>query len=687
MGTAMGSNPVGGLLSAKIREVSPGWCGHDSGMKQQTGPSAWLRVGGLVTGLLVLMGVVVEGIQAADGFPRFTSYSSTEAGVFRMGWSGATNQPYAVEASDALGPWEPIQAVIGMGGNGHVEDLDAVVRPHRLYRISAAGSGLVLPTGSLHPGAVLRVSVPELDPAAAISLMFQDSRGLVTAVPARATGSSEVMGIVPVILDPDMAGYWKGPMTVWMQERGSAGGRTVVSGQAALLEPLPESALSTGALTLGYLVHLEALLSRAGEEWVVIGQASEGSVDTGPIISRLAGLKASVASAREEILRVVTGQEPRWVIGRVSGQEWVLDPEGIRALDRMIGSFLARPIGSWEGAAGMRSASILEEGCGDSMACLDGMFAGSTGPDTGEILQFFDRMNSIAGAGVAVAAASAVILGLASAPAAVAMAGTAGAALFFAAYVAPAVMAASSQAVAAPFIEARAGRMVSVDDYRPALEHVRKGSEAFLFEELQGRLLNGVLGSRGAGGDLTARLELMVGSSRALLGELNPAIPDTVGFRAYQRSEEIMGRLLGPTDSVTFVGAMSGSVTESQPDAGWRHDIGLNVSIRVRGRGTLLDPYVGTLRVVGTDRISLVYCLALGGCDPGGTLSLQMDGGVVSGVGGRVEAEGMVQAGSGEFPLALEDGVIDATGLTGVLVVDLGVDEVLVREVRLLREP
>jgi len=416
----------------------------------------WTRAGllsrcinwmGLTDPWLLVLVVVGSQATAADAQPRIVSAVMSSNGTFQMTWSAPAGFPGVTEASDSTGAWEPVQVGIASGGLDPVNDPDAAPRPHRFYRIQVGRIDLSVPETRLIPGSPLVVSAPGLDPSARLHLMFQDPHGVTTAVRAHSVTLSNAVAIVPPIPDPTVPGFRSGPTTVWVRETRPTGITTRLASRPVDIGSMPTSNLPRGALTLGYLARLETLLQGAAREWNTIAAASEGVVDAAPLVSRLQSLRSEVEKARQEISRVVSGQEPQVLLGRISGREWVLNPEGIDTLDRLIAALLARqiPQAPLFGSGGRQPQ---ESGCDDPMACLDALFMDADGPDTAGILAAFDRFHAAAGAGVAIAAASAVVLGVATAPAAAAFAGTAGAVLFFANYVVPAVMASSSMAFA-----------------------------------------------------------------------------------------------------------------------------------------------------------------------------------------------------------------------------------------------
>jgi hypothetical protein len=404
----------------------------------------------------------------------------------------------------------------------------------------------------------------------------------------------------------------------------------------------------------------------------MIEAASGGKVDSAQLRSNLLTMRSQATLAKAEVLKVVNGQAPRAVLGKLSGREVVLDLEGLVSLDRIIAACLVNYHSTPIMKAGARPAH--QGGSDENPDWLSGLqIAFDPGPGTSSQPTFdlFDRFNAAGSLGVGMLATTAVVLGVASAPAAATLAGTAGAVLFFTTYVAPAVMGANALTLAAPFIEVQTGGQVTLDDYRPALNHIQRGSQSYLQDEIQGRLLEGVFLSHGASEDLAARAGLFLSSSQAIVSAQDLSQPASVASVAFSNSEAIFAGLKPPSELTTYTAKPNETFTDTYPDAGWEQKLTATVTLKVRGQGTLATPYSGVFQFSGTMQETLLYCNDPNGCDPGGTYALKLENGLVTGSMGLVEAEGTgTLTSDGEtvpFPYKFAGGILSGNTLKGTI--------------------
>ncbi len=391
------------------------------------------------------------------------------------------------------------------------------------------------------------------------------------------------------------------------------------------------------------------------------------------LLLNLLTLQTNVVGAQRGIQRIISGQVSRISLGRIRDREVILDLDAVVLIDRMLVAALLNSPGTT--LAGARELSGFIAQTTEDSGILESIretFNPGPGQSAQSVFDVFEKVNSVGGLGVGVLAATIVVLGVASAPAAAAMAGTAGAVLFFSTYVAPAVMAASAMSLAAPFIEVQTGRQAALEDYLPALNHIQKGSQAYLLDELQGRLMEGVLVSQGADEDLIAQASIFVSSSRSLLENQDLTHPQSAGSLAFANSEVIFASLSSPGgEPAIYSGHIEDTFSENYDTAGWENTISAIVTIKLNGQGTVADPFTGTLQCYGNVVTTLLYCHAIGtGCEPGGISSLKLDDGLVSGASGLVTAEGTVSlsndaVGTLPIPLLFTGGVIGENPVTG----------------------
>lgn len=631
-----------------------------------------------------------ESPPADSAHPRFLSVTRGPVGGCHLVWTGVAGVPYDLQASADLVTWTTALSVRAGNGPTETEDTAAPATGSRFYRLVQRPPRLVLDLARALPGQVLRVSGGAFEPRVPTQVRFRTAAGLEALIRPGLMTVSNLWVSVPVLIDPAKPGIVGGTVSVSVRQDHAAGAVNQEADASLEIEALPATGLPVGTVTRAYLAGLSAVLGRSAAEWQTIAAASGGLVETGPLRGGLLDGKAEVDAAARRVEQVLSGEVAELELGRFGDRPVRLDAQAISILDRLLLTNLrgvrSMPVGA--NAKGVAAQPRLATGDG-SLPEVDVFFQSLEGPNAATIFAGFDRVNIVASAAVGVLASGAVALGAASAPAGAALAGTVGAALYFGASLAPAVMAASSQAMAAPFIEVQLGRDVaSVEAFRPALNHVRDGGIAYLAEGLIGQLTKGAFLAGGASDEVASFFELYVSTSRALLKlqDLDDAA-SPVGA-AYHHAAVIFPRLAPTERAGTYVGVATGSLTETYPDAGWRHDISITLTLRVQGEGTVAVPYHGTLHVSGQTRISLDYCYEPAGCDPGGVIPFGVDDGDLYGAHGTLEGEGVgASAGTGAFSIEFTGGTFEAGELKGTVILDLGLDQRLTRTVRLVRLP
>lgn len=618
-------------------------------------------------------------------------------------WTGVDGGLYALQGSSDLSHWQEILTQSCHGGVVRAEDpLTVPLVSRRFYRVLRVDPTLELSTNQASVGQLLRLSGGAFDPLVPAWVGFRDSSGQETLVRARRVTTDSVVVAIPALLRVGEAPGLGGPAAVTVQQSSVPGGFLKTQGARGLLnidEP-PATGLPPGTLTLAWLDRVSRLLTNAAAIWETVGRAADGAVDTAPILPELLSLRSQVESSRLGVLDIMERPVSRRVLGHIGGREVLLDAAGLEVLDRLLAAFLA---GARKGESGPTASPPVEDSslrtravpvaAGDPLQDLEAFFRQAEGPDASSILASFEQANTIASAGVGILATTAVVLGAVSAPVAGAMAGTAGAVLFFTTGLVPAVMAASSQALAAPFIEVQLGRPVrSLDEYRPAVDHLQKGCRSYLTDELRGRLVNGLFKGLGASEELASFVELYVGTSLAILNLQDLSRPGSVGAETYLAAPQIFPKLAPPLSerSGTFTGTFAGSLTETYPTAGWRHEISGTLTLVVQGQGTVPAPFQGRLEFAATDRISLAFCHEPFGCDPGGVIRLEADDGDLFGAFGTLEGEALGEGGgggTGSFAVEFAGGVFQGSAWKGSLRLDLGVDQPMTTTVTLIRTP
>ena len=614
--------------------------------------------------LLAFWILVLREGTSAEPPPRILSVGLTAGGLFQMRMT-TNGLPFRVQASTNLQQW-----IAWPANSEYVSefiDPETKALSHRFFRLAELSNGLALSRTNANPGDRLVITGGPFDPSARTLVHFLDAAGLAIRVRAMTVTTGAVAVAVPFLVSTNPPLVHGGTVKVEVEQQTSSVTNVVASTQALQVADLPAVTLPPGTVTREYLVQVSNLLATASSRWQTLETASQGKVDPTALRADLRLMQSNVVAALGLIQGIITGQTPRVFLGRIRDREVILDLESVAWLDRMIvASLNYQSRGSWLAKSSVSSADDAEV-----LSRLAETFG--PGDSTQSTFDLLDQLNSIGGMGVGVFAVTAVALGLATAPAAAAVAGTAGAVLFFSTYVAPAVMGASALALAAPFLEVQTGQPVAMEDFRPALNHLQKGSQAYLVDECQGNLLNGVFQAHGASEDLIARSSLFISSSQSLLANLNLTDPDSLGSRALANSEIILAGLHPTHDLVKYSAKLAKTFTSTIPDAAWDEQMTATVTLFLRGQGTPAEPYAGTFAFDGTILETLLYCHSTDvPCDPGGTYLLKLDNGLVTGANGVVTADGTgtitTDEGAAPFPFQFVAGVLQGNNLTGTLV-------------------
>jgi hypothetical protein len=593
--------------------------------------------------------------------------SRSQDGLFHLQIAASNTLAYEVQTSTNLLQWIPLQTNLATGNLAEFVDTNAKSFRQRYYRLTDHKNGLALSTSSANPGERLVISGGPFDPSARTLVRFLDTTGVAVSVRSFTVTTGSVVVAVPFMVNTSAPQVRGGMVKVSLGQETAAATNVFASDQQLQIADLPATGLTPGAVTLEYLNQISNLLATASSRWQTIGMASQGKVDTAALRRDLLSMQTNVVAAQKMIQSLISGQTSRITLGRIHDRDVILDMDAVASLDRMLVASLNYHSGST--LLARKSISTLENAT--LLAGISDAF--NPGASSESTFNMFDQFNSIGGLGVGLLATTAVVLGIATAPAAAAVAGTAGAVLFFSTYVAPAVMGASAMALAAPFIEVQTGKQITLEDYRPALNHIEKGSQAYLYDELQGNLLNGVFQSQGASADLMAQSSIFVSTSKSVLDNLDLTKPQSVGSLAFANSETIFAGLRPASDLVKYSANITTTFDDTYPDAAWEDKLTGTITISVRGQGTTPAPFSGTFLFDGTILETLLYCHSVDApCDPGGTYLLKLTDGVVAGSFGLVTADGTgtltTAAGASPFPFQFTAGVINGTTLTGTLV-------------------
>jgi hypothetical protein len=616
--------------------------------------------------LLAFWIVVAQTGNAGEPSLRILHGSSSQDGFFHLQITASNTLAYEVHASTNLLQWVPLQTNLATGNLAEFVDTNAKAFRQRYYRLTEHKNGLVLSVRGANPGDKLVITGGPFDPSARTLVRFLDATGLAVSVRAFTVTTGSVVVAVPFMVNTSAPQVRGGMAKVSLGQETATATNVFVSDQQLQIADLPVTGLSAGVVTLEYLNQISNLLATASSRWQTIATASQGKVDATVLRSNLLSMQTNVVAAQKMIQSIVSGQTSRITLGRIQDREVVLDKDAVAALDRMLIANLNYRAGSTL----LAKSSITSLDDADLLSRISETF--NPGQSSQTTFDLFDQFNSIGGMGVGILATTAVVLGVATAPAAAAVAGTAGAVLFFSTYVAPAVMGASAMALAAPFIEVQTGKQITMEDYRPVLNHIQKGSQAYLCDELQGNLLNGVFKSQGASEELMAQSSLFISTSKSILDNLDLTKPESAGALAVANSEAIFASLRPVNDLATYSATLTNTFTDTYPDAAWEEKMTGTLTISVRGQGTVTTPFSGTFLFDGTILEKLLYCHSVDvPCDPGGTYLLKLIDGVVTGSSGLVVADGTgtitTDDGSAPFPFQFTAGVINGTTLTGTL--------------------
>jgi hypothetical protein len=626
-------------------------------------------------GLLLAAWIAVPAlfVNSGESALRIHSGSRTLEGAFRLQIAASNSLTYLVQASTNLQDWMSLSTNVATEPLAEFVDPAASTYRHRFYRLAAGSGGLVLSRSSAKPGETLELLGGPFYPDAPASVLFLGPAGTeIRVLPFTVTTGTAAV-VVPVMVHADPPVLRGGSVTVSLRQEVADGVHLLTSAQPLRIGDLPTTGLGAGAVTLEYLNQVSNLLARASGRWQTIETASQGRVDASSLRLNLLALQTNVVGARSEIERIVSGQASRISLGRIRDREVLLDIDAVVLIDRMLAAALlsARPA-TLSGTRALSGVAAETTETSEILASIGETLNPGPGESFRTVFDVFERVNSVGGMGVGILATAAVVLSVASAPVAAAIASTAGAVLFFSTCIAPAVMGVSALSFAAPFIEAQTGRQVSLEDYRPALNHIQKGSQAYLVDELEGRVLEGVFRAHGADEDLVARTTIFLNTSKSILANQDLTQPQSVTSLAFANSEVIFAGLSQPGgEPATYIGRIEDTFAEGYDIAGWENTISAIVTINLSGQGTAASPFTGTLQCYGNVVTKLLYCYSVDPpCDPGGLSMLRLEDGKVSGASGLVTAGGTVTlsneaAGTIPIPLQFSGGIIGDDPVTG----------------------
>lgn len=585
-------------------------------------------------------------------------------GLFRLQIVATNSLSYEVQASTNLLQWDPLQTNTGTGNPVEYVDTNTKVFRLRYYRLMEHWGGLTLSSTRVRPGEKLVITGGPFDPAARTLVKFLDATGSEVQVRAFTVSTGSVVVAVPFMVNTNAPQIRGGVANVSLAQESASGTNVFKSAQTLQMADLAATALPPGSVTMAYLNQVSNQLATASSRWLTIEMASQGKVDSSALRMNLLTMQTNVVSAQKMIQSIISGQMTNIPLGRIKDRDVTLNLDAVVLLDRMLAASLNYRLPS--ALQTMGATSTLDST--DILAGIEDEF--NPGQTFQSTFEMFDQFNSIGGMSVGILATTAVALGIAAAPAAAALAGTAGAVLFFSTCIAPAVMGSSVMALAEPFIEVQTGHPVTMDDYKPALDHIQKGSQAYIYDEVQGHLLEGVFLSQGASEALTAQASLFLSTSKSVLDNLDLSKPQSIGSLAVSNAEVIFANLSPATGTVTYSAHLIKTFNSITPDGGWQDDMDATITISIRGEGTVASPYSGAFLYDGTIDETLLYCHSTTApCDPGGLYLLELTDGLVKGTAGVVTADGIgtftAAEGSAPFPFQFSSGVISGSTLTG----------------------
>ena len=425
------------------------------------------------------------------------------------------------------------------------------------------GLPLQLSSGANAPGKTLVATATGLDPDLPTYFIFTDQSGHQLKVRSLSVTATTADVAVPVFVDMQQFRITAGSVSVKLVQQAAAG--DVFYGPVNFqINDLPVTNLATGMVTLEVLEELQRELDSASQSWLLIESSSGGVVDTASLRANIVTLQAQLAADEAQIQQLLTGNIAQISLGHIGGKALFIDKNSLALLDRLFAAYLANGEGTVaaRGSASVASARALTVPCPDTLQCVDHATNPTIGQGTEGIFSAFEKLEKIGSTAAGITEAGAIGYGSTAVASA---AGTVSPMLFFTSTIVPGVVGLAVESFADPFIELELGHPISEQDYQEPLNHIEKGSVAFLQGEMESRLFEGLLPRVGAD-ETTARfLSKYLPASKDLLAMTDLASPTSPPQQAFANSGSIFSNLPHSYFNLTIsvVGNGSGFVTPS----------------------------------------------------------------------------------------------------------------------------
>lgn len=430
---------------------------------------------------------------------------------------------------------------------------------------SLSGRPMSLSKKSADPGEVLEITSSGLNPNAQTYVIFKDKSGYEIKVLSASVTTKKIKVRVPVFIDT--TSYEIGPGTVSITVTQEADSVKKLFGPATNFQigDLPKTVFEAGTITLEVIKQIQDSLDSASQSWEIVGSASSGNVPTFSMKSELGALSAQLKTIQAQVQQLIDGETDSIDLGSISDRPVYIDSSSLAVLDRLFAAYLMSGQTTSASALTKLSKAAGSTSC-TTTSCLRDQLQESLTPNVGEstktIFSTFDKLQEVLAAAIPITAAGAVAFGALPAAAAISVAGTAGAVLFFTTTVAPGVIGLSALSFAEPFIELELGRPITIEDYQSGFDHVRKGSVDFLQGELEGKILDGALTPAVADAALRDRFVFVLSSAKTILGLQDPSDSGSMTSKAFNNSQSIFTNMPHSYYNLTYStsGVGSGSV-------------------------------------------------------------------------------------------------------------------------------
>ena len=482
---------------------------------------------------------------------------------------------------------------------------------------AVAGRPVALSKKSALPGETLELTSSGLNPSASTYVVFKDLSGYEIKVLSASVTSKKVKVRVPVFLDTES--YELSSGTVFITIMQEADGVSKVFGPAMNFKigELAQPDFEAGTITLEVIKQLQQLLDSASQSWEIVGNASSDAVDTSAMQSELDALSTQLNDIQTDVQQLIDGETDSFSLGKISDRSVYIDNSSLAVLDSLFAAYLMPGLKtSSSGPLKRLSKAAVSTSCNTS-SCLQEQLqenlAPSVGQSTKTIFSTFDKLQEVLAAAIPITAAGAVAFGALPATAAIGVAGTAGAALFFTTTIAPGVIGLSALSFAEPFIELELGRPITIEDYQSGFDHIRKGSVDFLQDELEGKILNGALTPAVADADLRDRFVFVASSAKAIFKLQDPDDSGSLTSKAFSNSQSIFTNMPQSYYNLTYSTSGDGSGSVGLSSSGIscgascsRYISGLSVTLTATaGSGSSFTGWGGACSGKGTCTVTM----------------------------------------------------------------------------------